>query len=49
MSTETQQTLTLARLKTYKGFENLNNKELRQAIAFIEQMAEVIVTLPNLE
>tara|TARA_Y100000385_G_C12841687_1_gene529052 strand:- start:376 stop:519 length:144 start_codon:yes stop_codon:yes gene_type:complete len=43
MSEKSKQGLTIQELKTYIGFEKLSEKELEQALRFIELMSEVLI------
>ncbi|MFT5512457.1 MAG: hypothetical protein ACI8SE_000855 [Bacteroidia bacterium] len=43
MSGKSKTGLTKQQLKTYSGFEKLGEKELEQALRFIELMSEVLI------
>jgi hypothetical protein len=43
MSGKSKTGLTKQELKTYVGFEHLNEEELSQALEFIETMSEVLL------
>jgi len=43
MSKNSKLGLTIRDLKKYEGFENMNEKQLQEALTFIEQFTEVLM------